>query len=323
MMLELLAALAIGGAVLLLVMFVIRARRPRAVDTRVRNLVEKPAPQRRGIEWEDVQRHGGSRVRFFAWLLRDSKWAVRTQEQLEQAGTRLHVGEYVAIRIGLAVVTFVVIALIGRTPVALFLALVAAVIGLMAPAMWLRSARHNRAKTIAKQLPEAVTMMANALRAGFAFQHGIDMVAKQMEPPIADEFNRVMVDLNVGSSVEDALAGLLERADSEDMNMMVTAIMIQRTSGGNLAEILDTVAETMRERERLVGEVRTLTSQQRFSGIVLTLWPLFILAFFSLLNWDQTSLLFTEPLGQVMVAAMAIGTLLGYLTIRRILDVEV
>jgi tight adherence protein B len=132
-----------------------------------------------------------------------------------------------------------------------------------------------------------------------------------------------MVDLNVGASVEEALYSMLERADSEDMNLVVTAIMIQRQSGGNLAEILETVGETMRERERLTGEVKTMTSQQRFSGTVLTLWPTAILGVFALFNWHQTKLLFTTNIGLVLIAGAAAGQVLGYITIRKILDIDI
>ena len=166
-------------------------------------------------------------------------------------------------------------------------------------------------------------MISNALRAGFAFQHGMDMVAKQMEPPICDEFTRATLDMNVGASVEDALYGMIERADSEDMNLIVTAVLVQRQSGGNLSEILETVGETMRERERLTGEVKTMTSQQRFSGTILTLWPIAILGLFSLFSWHSTSILFTTTAGLVLLGVGGAMQLMGYYTIRKILDIEI
>ncbi len=144
-----------------------------------------------------------------------------------------------------------------------------------------------------------------------------------MEPPVAEEFARLMADLNVGAAVEDAMQGLLERADVEEMNLMVTAILIQRTSGGNLAEILETVGEAMRERERLSGEVRTMTAQQRFTGTVLTFWPLGLLGLFCLINWHTTSLLFTTGIGLTLLIIGGVFQFLGYYTIRRILDIDI
>lgn len=119
------------------------------------------------------------------------------------------------------------------------------------------------------------------------------------------------------------MQGLLERANTEEVNLMVTAVLIQRTSGGNLAEILETVGESMRERERITGEVKTMTAQQRFSGTVLTFWPLGLLALFSLMNWGQTSLLFNTGLGLALLGGAMVLQLLGYLTIRRILDIDI
>jgi tight adherence protein B len=149
------------------------------------------------------------------------------------------------------------------------------------------------------------------------------MVSEQMEAPISDEFVRMVVDMNVGASVEDAMMGLLARCNTEEMNLLVTAVLVQRTSGGNLSEILDNVGEHLREKERLVGEVRTMTAQQRFSGLVLTVWPLFLLAFFCLVNWEQTSLLFTTGIGLMLLGAGAVMQLLGFFSIQRILDIEV
>jgi tight adherence protein B len=166
-------------------------------------------------------------------------------------------------------------------------------------------------------------MIANSLRAGFSFQHGAAIVGDQMEPPIAEEFARVNVDLNVGSTIDEALHGLLARADTAEMNLVVTAILVQRTAGGNLAEILEMVADQIRERDRLTGEVRTMTSQQRFSGLVLAAWPMLLLAAFCVLNWPQTSLLFTTNAGLVLMALGAGLQFLGFVTIRRILSVDI
>jgi tight adherence protein B len=213
--------------------------------------------------------------------------------------------------------------LLGRSiPTFLFGAVLGAV-GFMLPALWLSAERKRRRDRISRQLPEAAQMIANSLRAGFSFQHGIGIVAEQMEPPIADEFARANIDMNMGSTIEESLHALLARADTTEMHLVITAVLIQRTAGGNLAEILESVSEQIRERERLMGEVRTMTSQQRFSGLVLSLWPLLLLGGFSILNWDQTSLLFTTNAGLVMLAGAAGLQALGFITISRILDVEI
>ncbi|MEX2245344.1 MAG: type II secretion system F family protein [Dehalococcoidia bacterium] len=322
-MIELIAAVAAGLAVGLFALFVIRLISLRPEDYRIRRLRERPQVVRRDLSSEEVMRKDSSRLPFLRGLLTNSAWAQRTELQIEQAGLHLRVGEYLIGRLGFTLAAFVVVALAYRSTPGTIVALACAGVAFVIPAIWLKALRQRRMDRIAKQLPEAVTLMANSLRAGFAFQHGVDMVAQQMEAPISDEFTRLMVDLNLGASVEEGLQGLMARADSDDMNLVVTAILIQRSSGGNLAEILDIVGETMRERERLTGEVRTMTAQQRFSGMVLSIWPLALLAFFSLINWDQTSLLFTTNVGLLLLGVMAVGQVLGFVTIRRILDIDI
>jgi len=321
---EFLAALATGLAVMLFVIYFARRQRSRPEIVRIRRLADEPAPVRRGVSWDDLRRRGPSSLPFLRDVLLQSAWAQGMQTEIEQAGLRLRVGEYVIARGVLAILAFVVIAVLtGGAAFGLLIALIAGALGWIAPRMVLRTLRRRRIDLIARQLPEATQMLASALRAGFAFQHGIDMVSRQMEPPLADEFTRVMVDLNIGMGVDEAMQNLLSRADSEDMNLVVTAVLVQRASGGNLAEIMDTVSESMRERERLTGEVKTMTAQQRFSGTVLTFWPIGLLGLFAVMNWDQTSLLFTTTVGQVLLLIGGSLQLLGYFTIRRILDIEV
>ncbi len=320
---QLVTAMVSGAAIALFALYFARMTLSRPEDIRIRRLAEPPKVVSRGLSSEQVMRRGASSLPFLRPLLENSAWAGRIEREIEQAGLKLRVGEYIVGRCIIGLVVFVMMFALGRSPVAFVIGILCGVIGFLLPAYWLTFLRKRRVERIAKQLPEAVTMIANALKAGFAFQHGIDMVAKQMEPPISEEFTRVMVDMNLGASVEEALYAMLARADSEDMNLVVTAIMIQRTSGGNLSEILETVGETMRERERLLGEVKTMTSQQRFSGTVLTLWPLFILAMFSMFNWKHTSLLFTTNAGLVLITVGIVLQAVGYYAIRRILDVEI
>ncbi len=323
MAIQLLAAVVAALAVGLFAMSMARRQPQSASDLRLRRLSDRPKVVRRGLSWDDLRRRNPSSLPLLRTILQDSEWARLTTLQIEQAGLKLRVGEYLMIRLGVAFTAFIVIALLGQSVVTTILALVCGVIGFMLPAVWLSALRRRRMDKFIKELPEAVVMLANALRAGFAFQHGVSLVSEQMEAPMSEEFGRMIVDMNVGASVEDALTGLLERMDCEEVNLVVTAVMIQRTSGGNLSEILDNVGEQMRERERLMGEVRTMTSQQRFSGTVMSFWPLALLGVFALINWDQTKLLFTTPAGLTMLGVGAGLQVLGYLTIRRILDVEI
>jgi tight adherence protein B len=144
-----------------------------------------------------------------------------------------------------------------------------------------------------------------------------------MQPPIALEIRRMLRESNLGMSAEDALNALGERIDSADLDMVLTAINIQRTVGGNLAEILDKVASTMRERERIRGEINTLTAQQKMTGIVIGGLPVFMFAIFMVMNPGYMSLLITETVGKAMLGA-AIGLqLMGYFAMKRIMAIEI
>ena len=320
---ELIAALCAGLAIGLFALHWLRSRQATPADARISTLAEKPKTDAHGLSWEEIRRRGATGIPGLGGFFTESNWAKKQALELEQTGVKIRAGEYLLIRLGLGFLMFLVIWAIGQSMIAFLLAAVCGFFGYMLPSVWVSVLRKRRIERIDKQLPEAVTMISNALRAGFAFQHGIDMVSKQMQAPISEEFARNMADLNVGASIEEALQGFLDRVQSEDANMVVTAILIQRQSGGNLAEILETVGETMRERERLTGEIKTMTSQQRFSGMVLSLWPLLLLAVFGIFNGSQVKLLFTTNVGLMLVAIGCVLQLLGYYTIRRILDIDI
>ena len=166
-------------------------------------------------------------------------------------------------------------------------------------------------------------LIAGALRSGFAFSQGVDVAAKRIGPPMSVELNRMLLDVNLGASMEAALTSLNERIGSDDVDVVVTAILIQRNTGGNLAEVLDSVTETMRDRERIQGEIKTLTSQQRLTGWVLSLWPMGLFLLFFLVNHTRMALMWQTPVGIVLLVVFVILNLLGFFTIQRILDIDI
>ena len=167
------------------------------------------------------------------------------------------------------------------------------------------------------------TLVANAQRAGFAFSQGVDVAAKRVGPPMSVELNRMMLDVNLGSSVEDALTAMNDRIGSDDLDMVITAILIQRNTGGNLAEVLDNVSETMRDRERIQGEIKTMTSSQRLAGLILSGWPAVIGLIFFAINPGMMSLMWTTSIGLVLLGLWLVLNFLGFFTIRRILDIDI
>jgi tight adherence protein B len=256
--------------------------------------------------------------------LANSAWAQRTALDLASAGLSLRVGEYVLLRALLATLGFVVPWVLSGAAVAgLIAGLALALTGIIAPALYVQMRKRRRRHAIERQLVEALTHIANAMRAGFALLQAIDSAARRLQPPLAEELARLVTDVNLGRTLEDALADLNERVGSYDLDMVVTAIIIQRRTGGNLSEVLDNVAETMRERDRVRGEIRVLTAQQRLAGWILSVWPVVLAAIFSLMNPDVMSNLWTTPVGLVLLIGAAFLQLLGFLTIRRIVNIDI
>ena len=293
-------------------------------DQRIRGL--RAAPNAEGGEEAMLPslRRSRSAIPTLGRLLRDSPWADSVALQLQQANVQLRVGEYLLVRVFLGVLLFFVVVFIARFhPVGIVLGLVGAVAGYAMPPLYLKFLRRRRVSKIEKQLVEFAPMLASSLRSGFAIQQGMELAGRQMAPPLADELALVLNDMNLGASMEAALLDLGKRVGSPDLDMLITAILVQRTSGGNLAEILDQAGETLRERERIRGDLNTLTAQQRLTGFILSIYPvaigLLLLAIMPSL-WSQ---LFTDNDGRVFLG-IALGLqVIGFLAMRRVMNIEV
>ncbi len=201
--------------------------------------------------------------------------------------------------------------------------ILAFLIGYKLPDFYVNSRKAKRAAALNRQLPESLIIIANGLRAGYSFPQAMDVVGREMEPPIAEEFSRVIRDNRLGKTMEEALRELAERTANEDLDMIVTALLIQRQVGGNLAEILDKIENTIRERVRIKGEIKTLTSQQRMSAVIIVLLPFAVTGIIYLMNPEYMLTLFQEPLGLVMVGVAFVSQLLGVIMIRKIVNIDV
>ena len=211
----------------------------------------------------------------------------------------------------------------GIAPFNFGLGLVLSVVGYMLPAMWVNNKKKGRTTRINQQLVDFLGLVSNSLKSGYGLMQSFEFAARQMQPPIALEIRRMLRDSNLGMGAEDALNALGERIDSTDLDMVLTAINIQRTVGGNLAEILDKVGSTMRERERIRGEIATLTAQQKMTGIVIGGLPVFMFAIFMVMNPGYMSLLLTETIGKAMLGVAVGLQLMGYFAMKRIMAIEV
>ncbi len=257
-------------------------------------------------------------------LLLGREWAARTALDLDRADLHLRVGEYVALRVGMALLFFAfAFVLIPSRPVAMVIGIALGVVGSLAPAFFVRFRSRKRLNKLESQLEEALTLSANSLKAGFGLLQSLELAAQQLEHPIATELRRTLHDINVGSSTEDALLAFSERASSYDLDIVITAILIQRSVGGNLAEILDTVAHTMRERARIRGHVKAVTSQQRLTGYILGIMPIAVMGLLFMVASEYMTPLFTTLAGQVILVGAGIMEFIGILLIRRILAIEV
>ncbi len=242
---------------------------------------------------------------------------------LERAGVPLRVGEYYIIRYVAALVFFGVPFIFSGGVFAIVLGLGLAVLGYSLPAIWLGSKRSGRAKKIDGQMVEMLGMVSNSLKSGYGLMQSFEFTANQMDAPLGTELKRMLRDANLGMSAEDALQAMGDRIGSPDLEMVLTAVNIQRSVGGNLAEVLESVAFTMRERERIRGEIATLTSQQRMTGIVIGGLPVGMLLLFLLISPEYVGLLFTTNAGRVMLLAAVVLEFLGAFSMKRLLAIDV
>jgi tight adherence protein B len=208
--------------------------------------------------------------------------------------------------------------------------LLGAFIGFLLPRFWLARRRNSRLGAFNKQLPDTITLIANALRAGSSFLQAIELVVRESRPPISTEFARVIREVNLGLPFDQALENMVRRVRSDDLELMATAISIQHQVGGNLAEILDSIAYTIRERVRIKGEIRTLTAQQRLSGYVVGFLPIGLAGFLFIAAPGFMEPMFANPpevlglpAGVVILIFGGFMMFMGFMFIRRIVDIEV
>jgi tight adherence protein B len=201
--------------------------------------------------------------------------------------------------------------------------IVGLLIGFKIPDIIISSIKKKRMRQLNTQLPDALTIVSNGLRAGFSFTQAMNVAATEMDSPLRDEFLKIIRDNSIGKTLDEALMDFSERTDDDDIDMFVTALIIQRKVGGNLAEILDTIAATIRDRARIRGEVKTLTAQGKISAIVITLLPIGVAIFLFFVNPEYLMELFTNKVGLFMVAGAVFMQILGGFLMLKIADIEI
>ncbi|HID78142.1 MAG TPA: secretion protein, partial [Planctomycetaceae bacterium] len=200
---------------------------------------------------------------------------------------------------------------------------VPAVLTALLPVVWLLWRRKRRLKRFAVQLPDAMEMLARSLRSGQSLQAGFNLVATEMAPPLGKEFGRVFEEQNLGVPMEESLDDLTQRVPNLDLKFFATAVILQRQTGGDLAEILDKIGSLIRQRFQIWGQVQALTGEGRLSGIVLMALPVLLFVAVYYLNPDYVMLLFTDQMGKKMLAVAVFLQVLGALVIRKIVNIKV
>jgi len=257
-----------------------------------------------------------------------SSYGDRIARQLARADLKFHVGEYFAL---------IIIAAVGVAVIAWFLAgggfgvrgavtaLVGGIIGGFLPSLYVRTQQGKRLARFNDQLSDMLNLTVNGLRAGYSTMQAMESVSKELPSPISDEFRRVIQEMQLGIPMETALENLYRRIPSDDLDFVITAINVQREVGGNLAEILDVISYTIRERVRIKGEIRVLTATVRASGTAMSLIPIFLTVFLWFLNPEYMGSFFSRGLGCGLAAFGLAGVLIasGYFIMMRIAKIEV
>jgi tight adherence protein B len=259
--------------------------------------------------------------------------AARLATELARADLKMRPAEYMMFWIASPLVFVAVAYIVGfvfsglQNIIALVLVFA---LGAYFPRIYLKRRQGQRLRAFSQQLPDTITLLANSLRAGSSFLQGIELVTREARPPISEEFERVVREMALGVALQPALNNLSRRVASEDLELMVTAINIQSQVGGNLATVLDAIAFTIRERIRIQGEIRTLTAMQRYSGYVITLLPVGLAGILFLVSptyitpmLERPPAMLGLPMGVVFFVIGLISMGLGYVFIRRIVDIKV
>jgi tight adherence protein B len=253
-------------------------------------------------------------------FLQNSATGKQLQLAILRAGLVWRPSEFAAMTGAAALIGYLVGFLAGHAniPLGLLLAALAAI----APYIYLKAKHGQRQRRLSAQIPDMLDLLASSLRSGQSFLSGVQMIVSQMQPPITDEFARVIQEVKFGASLSDALDDMVHRTDNYDMELIISAVQTQLTVGGNLAEVLDNIGTMIRDRVRLAGEISAATAEGRMSAMILAGMP-FLLAFIiNVVSPGYLTPLFTETLGRMMLGAALVLMLSGMLIIRSMLNID-
>lgn len=291
------------------------------VEERLGRYVEQEKP----VEVKDRQA-GGMVTNWLNDRVGKSNYGDSLSRDLARADLKLKAGEFIAVTI----MSAFTLALLGYFIAGgVISALLFGSIGIFIPRFYVKSQQSRRLLRFNDQLGDMLNLMVNGLRAGYSTMQAMEAVSKELPSPISDEFRRVVQEMQLGVPMQVALDNLLRRIPSEDLDLVITAINVQREVGGNLAEILDTISYTIRERVRIKGEIRVLTTQVMYSGKFLSMMPVIVMGILYVMNREYMMEFFKPennaniPCGYIALACSAVLIIMGYVAMTKLADIEV
>lgn len=290
----------------------------RQLDRRLRDVAAPLTPT--GPSETVVMRTTGGPLPALDKMAAGTRGGMWLSRLIQQSGKRTSPGAVVLVSLTIAIAVGAVTAVFARQP---WLPLVTAPVASLLPLAWLLRARQVRMKKFEEQFPEALDLLSRAIRAGHAFQTAMQMVADELPDPVGTEFRKTFEQQNFGLPLRDALDAMTDRIPIIDVRFFVTAILIQRETGGNLSEILDNLAHVVRERFKVLRQVRVHTAHGRFTGYVLMALPAALAVALSFINPEHMQLLFREQIGQTMLMATVVMQTVGFFWIKRVIKIEV
>jgi len=292
---------------------VVEERLGRYAEGQVVSTAGDEAKKQRGSIIADYLERAGEGSDLFTNLSRD----------LARADLKLRPAEYIAVMVISIIVSGVIGFIISSS---LIFAFIGMVVGAFLPRMYVKRQEKNRLKKFDNQLSDMLNLMVNGLRAGFSTLQAMEAVSRELPPPINEEFHRVVQEMQLGIMMEDALDHLLRRINSEDLDLVITAINVQREVGGNLAEILDSISFTIRERVRIKGEIQALTAQGRATAWVISAMPIALTALLFLINRSYIMQFFnpeTRSCGIPIIVLAAVMIITGFIATQKIVDIDI
>jgi tight adherence protein B len=294
-------------------------KRQRRVRARLEKLASD-ATEERQAAYAILRDDKLSQIPTLDRILSKFRFSKELQRTIDQAGVPLKAGALILGMLSLGgLISLLALTLFHILP----LTVVAGLVGLSLPYLYILRKKKKRTEAFESLLPEAIDMMTNALKSGFSLGAALNMVAREIPDPLGIEFAITFEEQNLGVDLSEAMGNMQKRVQSEDLALFTTALVIQKRTGGNLVEILEKIGSTMRERFRLKREVRIFTAQGRFSGFILILLPIAMAVAIFVINPEYLKVLLTERVGNIMLGTAIIMQIAGVWIIKRIVDIRI